>query len=371
MTNNILRCFRIPLNQIQGWRTARKIIVFESDDWGSIRMPSKKVYDDLLNQSIDVESNPFNRFDSLESEEDLEELFGVLDKYKDKNGNPPIITVNFVTANPDFQKIKDSSFQEYYYEQLPDTYTKYYGNSNTLSLIREGILNKFLFPQFHCREHLNVQRWMGLLQEKDKEFLKAFELNTFCIDSKNLNSERSNLMAAYDYENTSELNFIFQSIDEGIKIFKDIFGFIPESFMAPANIWDEEIEKKFSQYKIKYIQSYIVQQFPKIRKNKKVYRKIGQKNNFHQYYLTRNCYFEPSTTNNYDWLTKCMQKIKTAFLFKKPAIISMHRLNFIGTIVKENRKNNLILFDQLLKDIISEFTEVEFIHSGQLGRLIN
>jgi len=28
---------------IPGWRTDRKIVVIESDDWGAIRMPSKEV----------------------------------------------------------------------------------------------------------------------------------------------------------------------------------------------------------------------------------------------------------------------------------------------------------------------------------------
>ena len=36
------------LLNILGWRTKRHIVVIESDDWGSIRMPSKKVYDKLL-----------------------------------------------------------------------------------------------------------------------------------------------------------------------------------------------------------------------------------------------------------------------------------------------------------------------------------
>jgi hypothetical protein len=27
----------------RGWKTKRKIVVIESDDWGSIRMPSKSV----------------------------------------------------------------------------------------------------------------------------------------------------------------------------------------------------------------------------------------------------------------------------------------------------------------------------------------
>ena len=30
------------LSNLPGWRTSRKIVVIESDDWGTIRMPSNK-----------------------------------------------------------------------------------------------------------------------------------------------------------------------------------------------------------------------------------------------------------------------------------------------------------------------------------------
>mgnify|MGYP000999890125 CR=1 FL=1 len=33
---------------IPGWRTNRKIVVIESDDWGSVRMRSREVYDRLI-----------------------------------------------------------------------------------------------------------------------------------------------------------------------------------------------------------------------------------------------------------------------------------------------------------------------------------
>jgi hypothetical protein len=38
-----------------GWRTNRKIIVIESDDWGSIRMRNQKTFDELLKAGIRVD----------------------------------------------------------------------------------------------------------------------------------------------------------------------------------------------------------------------------------------------------------------------------------------------------------------------------
>ena len=36
------------LLNIPGWRTKRKLVVIESDDWGAIRMPSKEIYNQFL-----------------------------------------------------------------------------------------------------------------------------------------------------------------------------------------------------------------------------------------------------------------------------------------------------------------------------------
>ena len=35
----------------RGWNTKSKIVVIESDDWGSIRTPSKEIYNHLLKKS--------------------------------------------------------------------------------------------------------------------------------------------------------------------------------------------------------------------------------------------------------------------------------------------------------------------------------
>jgi hypothetical protein len=62
--------------------------------------------------------------------------------------------------------------------------------------------------------------------------------------------------------------------------------------------------------------------------------------------------------------------MEVAFKMKKPAIISAHRLNFIGTIDQKNRDNNLRQFNRLLKEITQRWPEVEFFTSDRLGELM-
>src|SRR5690606_22010632 len=96
----------------------------------------------------------------------------------------------------------------------------------------------------------------------------------------------------------------------------------------------------------------------------------GQQNDLGQYYLVRNARFEPSSNPNKDWINSCLKEIETAFFWKKPAIIETHRVNFIGFLNPKNRDGNLKLFNQLLKEIIKRWPDVEFKASDELGNLI-
>ena len=48
---------RRNLAAIPGWSTRRKLVIFESDDWGSIRMPSVETYKSLHAAGIDLTSD--------------------------------------------------------------------------------------------------------------------------------------------------------------------------------------------------------------------------------------------------------------------------------------------------------------------------
>ena len=109
------------LKNLIGWTTKRKIVVIESDDWGSIRTKDKKAYDSMLKLGLNVDSNFFTRFDSLESDDDLERLFNLLTSFKDINGRHPVFTPMCIVANPDFERIKESDFNIYFYKTLPET----------------------------------------------------------------------------------------------------------------------------------------------------------------------------------------------------------------------------------------------------------
>lgn len=349
-----------------GWRTKRRIIVIESDDWGSIRMPSKNVYENLLKAGFAVDKHPYEKYDSLATETDLNALFEVLLRHNDCNGNHPVITANCVVANPDFEKIKRDNFEHYYYEPITVTMKHYKGCENAFSLWKEGIQNHLFQPQFHGREHLNVAYWLHALQSGDKDNLFAFENNMMGIFPKDNHLMGNVFQVALD-DSIYKGQSIHDILIDGLDLFENLFGYRSKTFIAPCYTWKPLIEKSIFNHGIIGIQGMVYQHNP----GKKCIRHWqGTKNSLGQVYIIRNCFFEPTVSSNIDSVSDCLYRIKCAFRWHKPAIISAHRINFIGSLCEDNRTKNLLDFDTLLKRIIIEWPDVEFMSSDQLVTLI-
>jgi len=55
----------------------------------------------------------------------------------------------------------------------------------------------------------------------------------------------------------------------------------------------------------------------------------------------------------------------------KPAVISSHRINYVGFLHEKNRDKTLNYLRQILKTALNKWSDLEFMHSDQLGRLIS
>lgn len=353
------------INQCRGYVTDRKIIVIESDDWGSIRMPSTDTLHKMIKLRLDVVGNCYNENDALATKEDLSVLFEVLSKYKDKNGNSPKITANTCVANPDFEKIKGSDFKTYFYEPFTTTLARYPNCS--FNSWKEGIAQNIFIPQFHGREHLNVEKWMHELQKGNEELMACFDLQAWGIRYNNL---QDSVLAGLIVNSKKSIELQKEILKEGMQLFQEIFGYTSKYFIAPCYTWNPELNETLKLLGVDILQGAYLQHLSKKGyKSGSLYNYMGKKNKFGQVYLVRNCFFEP--TQNLK-LNKeyCLNNIRKAFSLKKPAIISAHRLNFIGAIHPKNRDNNLRQFSELLGTIIKCWPDVEFMSSDELGEVI-
>jgi len=361
----------IPL--IPGFKTSKKILVIESDDWGTIRTSSKQNYLNLLEKGYPIDQNPYCKFDSLENDQDIQILLETLSSVKNSYNQNPIFTFNNVVANPNFEKIKASQFNEYYFEPFYETHSKYDGHSNVMNLYHEGIKNKLLYPQYHGREHLNVNRWLKSLQKQEQHVLDGLENDMFSFAWLKNNSYRNEYMDSFDIDELNELPNQEKIFTEGYNLFEKIWNFKSTSFIANCYIWHPQLEKFATKVGVKYFQGLPFQFIPSLKKHynyTKKFHYMGQVSKNNITYLVRNSFFEPSVYPNVDWIDSALNRINLAFKFNKPAILSSHRLNFIGGINENNRTKNIQKFEELLKTIVKKWPDIEFMASNTLGDYI-
>lgn len=354
---------------MRGFRTPRKLVIFESDDWGSIRMPSIEVYHTLLREGTNPDSDPYMRYDALESNEDLEKLFDVLTSVKDRNGRHAVFTANAVMANPDFPRIRDTDFREYHYEPFTTTLNHYPGRERVYSLWKKGMELGVFLPQFHGREHLNVAQWMQDLQGGNELLMKAFDQNMISISSVR-GRMRYSYMEGMDSFSENEQQSKKQILETGHQLFVEHTGYGSKTFIANCYIWDRTTEDVLRGLGVETMQGIFYQSRPALEGHKPVKHYMGEIGASGMSYTIRNVFFEPALIPETDWVGESISRIHTAFKWKKPAIIGSHRLNYIGSIDPVNRDRNLASLSTLLRRILERWPDVEFMSSADLSTLL-
>ncbi len=372
MNSSIKETIKSNLVNIPGWRTNRRLVVFESDDWGMIRMASKEAYQKLKQLGHPVDKSIYNQFDALEQNEDLLALMNVLSSVKDKNGNYAKFTINNIVGNPNFEKIKGSNFEQYQFEIFTETLKRNPKSDNVIQLYKQGLLSGVFQVQFHGREHVHVNNWLKKLRQKDRNFLDAFDNRMFTINDNRGNSCRYECLDSMAAYSTEDMFYIESSIKEGLRVFKDLWGFQSESIIAPCYTWNSELEPHFKVNGVQIIQGSRAQRQPIFGENNFQIKRhyLGKKNISKMVYLVRNVNFEQIESGSSNLVGSALKEIETAFFWRKPAIISSHRVNYIGSLSQKNRNQNLMLLKELLDSILKRFPDVEFLSTDELGREI-
>jgi hypothetical protein len=364
-----LESVKSVLFNLPGWHTKKKLVVFESDDWGSIRIPSRSDYDYFEKLGFRMAESPYC-LDSLESNVDITNLLEVLGSFKSKSGGKPIFTINSIVANPDFEKIRENYFEEYYYEPFTSTYERYPNHDKSFKYLEQGIHDDLFKPQLHGREHINTEKWIRLLKEGNAQILGFFDRFMYGLPDSVLNEDKILLQRVFSNGNADSKNHC-SILSDAVTLFRKIWGYTPRSFIAPNYFWDIAVENCLFMNDIKYLQG---QRAQFLAKSGEIYQAkyhfTGQRSKSGLMYLIRNCYFEPSFKYKKDWVSSCINEIFTSFQFHKPAIIGTHRVNYIGGIDEKNREHGLKELSTLLKTIIHNWPDVEFISSDQLGDII-
>jgi hypothetical protein len=342
-----------------------------SDDWGSLRIRSAKDQKQLVAKGLKI-NNRFDQFDTLESNTDMEALFEVLLKHKDHKGNHPVITAVTNVANPNFKRIKEEGFKNYYYESIEQTYQRYPDSNKVLDLVKQGIQQNIFVPQSHGREHLQVNWWMHELQDENSFSRKVFENEFFFFQSNYIKENRRgrDFSAAFDVWDKRDIESHQEIIKSGLDLFKDLYGYRSEIFTPPAMFYNPSIENVLRKEGIEWLDVGRNFKIPlKGGSERYQFNYLGRKKRSGLKVLVRNAVFESNMSEKDNGVDRCLYDIDQAFKSKQPALISNHRASFVGGIDTANRNKGLTTLDKLLTQITTKWGDVEFISAKELSKL--
>ncbi len=360
------------LKNISGWKTNRKLLVINADDYGNVRLKNLETRELLKSEGVKIESR-FDKFDSLDTKEDFEILFETLSSVKDKNGNFAKLTPYAVSCNIDFKRTLENNICVL--ERLDATYAKLESDDQhyrgAFKLMLEGISQGLIKPQFHGREHLNINLINKHLEDHTKILLKNLE-NYSLVGIPNLeNRPTVGFTQSFAFWNPEEIPEHRNIIYDGLNLFKEVYGYCSITFTPPAQQLHPSLYKYLPEVgvigldKPRTMRRHQGNGKFSIEKNKlELDKTTGLVN------LIRNCVFEP-TEGKRDWVKYTLKQIETAFFWNKPAIISTHRVNFCGRVSAENRQVGIIALKELLKKIKHRWPEIEFITADELAQIIS
>jgi len=351
--------------RLSGWHSNEKLILFLSDDWGCIRVPGRDGRAALQAEGLTMETNRFDRFDCIESELDMEELFAVLRRHPDRAGRLPVITAVANLANPDFDRVRATDYQSYFYKTIAETWAAHPGSEQAGDWYRKGIAEGIFVPEYHGREHLQVQRWLRALQLGDQASLAAFRHRFFFVEDDALRLVPP-YYAAFDLDSTEELETQKAIVRDGIRLFVETFGYQPTLFTPPATLCHRDVCLAAAEAGIRLLDLPRLQLEPRGRSRyRKIVRRMGAPfSGSRSRIISRNVVFEPNL--DADSVQVCMGMMERAFDFRQPAIISNHRAAFTGGIDPRNRQQGLAALDRLLQSIRAKWPDAVFVTPAQL-----
>jgi hypothetical protein len=87
--------------------------------------------------------------------------------------------------------------------------------------------------------------------------------------------------------------------------------------------------------------------------------------------IVRNVVFEPTNDPTFDSVGLALSQVAAAFRWRKPAIVSSHRVNFCGHIEEDNRRFGLDALRRLLQGIVRRWPDVKFISADEMVQRID
>lgn len=358
------------LKNIRGWHTPRRLVAFAVDDYANIRVASRQASECLTEARLNL-SSQMDRYDTLETRQDLEALFKVLDSVRDASGRPAVFTAYALSTNPDFERIREDGTR-YHYELVPSTFERLAREqpeayAGAWELWQEGMVRGLLRPQFHGREHLNVALFERKLASRSPDLMANLDNDSLAGLGGDASMPGVGFTHAFGLHEASELDRHREIIRDGLDAFERVYGFRSITFTPPAQKLHPALYDFVTECGVRSIDKPLhCRRSLGDGTSQREINRSGRQRGQNHVTVVRNVVFEPTKNMGFDPVGRAMDQIAAAFRWRKPAIISSHRVNFCGHIDPANREKGLAALHDLLKRITERWPDVEFVSVDQL-----
>lgn len=356
-----------------GWRCNDKFVALAVDDYGSVRVSSAGALKRLQLRSSGPGAH-MDRLDAVETKADLQCLFEVLRSVNDCDGRAAVLTAYSLAANPDFGCMREE--RRYDFESLPQTFirlsaTQPAAYEQTWQMWQEGMSEGLIRPQFHGREHFNVPLLEKKLQERAPDLEVNLEVESMAGLTDSPDMPGVSFTHAFGLHEISVLDRHREILQDGLRLFEEIFGFRSLTFTPPAGKLHPSLDSWAQGLGVKSVDKPFFGRQPV--GNGRSQRSINfltppRKGRIGK--VVRTLSFEPCSGVKSDPVGEALREIDIAFRWGKPAIISSHRVNYGGHIDPENRKLGLRALRELLQRIKKLWPDVRFVSVDELVEIM-
>jgi PGF-pre-PGF domain-containing protein len=351
-----------------------KFFVLESDDWLSYAFWETRNMETWQNLSSLGFTMDRWKNDTVETENDLDALFVVLEKYD------VVISPGIITCMPDFDAIYANGYTEYICDDISDGVPDYLtenvdGRDGLLAKHMEGYQSGFWMPTYHGQTHTNTDEWLTALQEGDTDAIQGFENKVIRTNSSyQLKSEYNRQGGMVDQFSYAKQN---QSIVEGMQHFENMFGFVPKTHSAAPNYRADlttlEVLKDNGFIGIRNTIGYY-----NSTSSSRIAVSIGDVNQNHSISVldvadvVSDWYYQAAGyAGHEDAVQAAKDQVDIAFVSGSGQHVDLtHRLNYVSEIFGTDwRDQHLAMLDEFLEWMVEEHPTTQYLTSYELHQI--
>lgn len=358
---------------LPGWHSRTKYVAFAVDDYGSIRTANKQTAA-ALQAKVSGFGGYMDCCDSVETREDLQALYAVLDKYQDAESRKAVFTAYALSANPDTAFMRREG--RYGYETLLETFERLAAEdpaayAGTWQAWQEGMREGLIRPQFHGREHFSVPLLERKLARGDQDLQANLEVASLAGLAGVAEMPGVAFTHAFSLHDKALLPQQRQIIEEGLALFEETFGFASTTFTPPALKLHPALDGFVAGLGVRSIDKPLNGRQPAGGgRSRRSINFLTPPKGARVGKMVRTLSFEPCSGNKSDPVGQALREMQRAFRWRKPVIISSHRVNYAGHIDPANRQQGLAKLDELLAGMLQRWPDIRFVSVDELVRIM-